>query len=328
MSQSYDAIVIGAGVIGACRRSSWPGAAGGRSTSTSCRRRATARPAARARSSAPTTRRSMAGARIRGFFDWADWAGYLGVPDERGLAAFHKTGCLVMRTGANGYLQSVALSRMRLASPWEDWGPEQIPARLPFYDLRAFGPPKRPDDPAFGEAHGGRTSARCSSRAPATSAARSWPRTTPSAPRRPRAQRSASTPKWLRSAGERSGRRHHSDVGRTDRRAGRQRRRPAFVQGQPHGRGRGRHELDPRSSRRWPTCVPGGFDFERLGLVTSGFRRRLLLPPGDRQPPADRQRRPAVRCPRVGDPDDYDRNFSEQWQVQVQRVAQRIQACR
>ena len=69
---------------------------------------------------------------------------------------------------------------------------------------------------------------------------------------------------------------------------------------------------------------PAGFDFERLGLVTSDsdvgcycrpeIGNHLLI--GSEDPPCDARE--------WVDPDDYDRNFSEQWQVQVQRVAQRI----
>ena len=86
-----------------------------------------------------------------GCFYWDDWAGYLGVPDERGLAKFHKTGCLVMKTAGNGYLKSVCAQQDALGIPWEDWGPERIGAAFRSTTSHAFGPPKRPDDPAFGE---------------------------------------------------------------------------------------------------------------------------------------------------------------------------------
>ena len=70
---------------------------------------------------------------------------------------------------------------------------------------------------------------------------------------------------------------------------------------------------------------PKDFDFEKNGLVTSDsdvgcycrpeIGNHILI--GSEDPPCD---------PREWvDPDDYDRNFSEQWQVQVQRVAQRSQ---
>ena len=69
---------------------------------------------------------------------------------------------------------------------------------------------------------------------------------------------------------------------------------------------------------------PPGFDFERDGLVTSDsdigcycrpeIGNHILI--GSEDPPCDARE--------WVDPDDYDRNFTEQWQVQVQRVAQRI----
>ncbi|MEO1000914.1 MAG: FAD-dependent oxidoreductase, partial [Pseudomonadota bacterium] len=43
-----------------------------------------------------------------------------------------------------------------LDCPFEEWGPEEITARLPVYNLESFAPAKAPDDPAFGEPNGGR----------------------------------------------------------------------------------------------------------------------------------------------------------------------------
>ena len=40
-----------------------------------------------------------------GFFYWKDWPGYIGVEDESGLAEFHETGALVMKTEANSFLE-------------------------------------------------------------------------------------------------------------------------------------------------------------------------------------------------------------------------------
>ena len=39
------------------------------------------------------------------FHYWQEWASYLGAKDERGLAKFHGTGTLVMKTGSNGYMK-------------------------------------------------------------------------------------------------------------------------------------------------------------------------------------------------------------------------------
>jgi sarcosine oxidase subunit beta len=155
MARSYDAIIIGAGIIGACvayelSKRGWRTlnldklpAAGYGSTGASC-------------AIIRTHYSTLDGAALayESYFAWDDWAGYLGVEDERGLAKFVKSGCLVLKTEGNGHLRTICSNMDTLDIPWQDWGPEQIEARLPFYDLGRFGPPKRPDDAAFGEADG------------------------------------------------------------------------------------------------------------------------------------------------------------------------------
>ena len=102
MSRSYDAIVIGAGVIGAATALGLARkglrvlsvdrlpAAGYGSTGSSC-------------AIIRTHYSPLDGAALawEGYFRWNDWAGWLGVADERGFATCHKTGCLVMKTEAN-----------------------------------------------------------------------------------------------------------------------------------------------------------------------------------------------------------------------------------
>ena len=99
MSERYDAIIIGAGIIGACTafelaKRGWRTlnvdklpAAGYGSTGSSC-------------AIIRTHYSTLDGSALayESYFCWDDWADYLGVRDERGLAAFHKTGCLVMKT--------------------------------------------------------------------------------------------------------------------------------------------------------------------------------------------------------------------------------------
>lgn len=151
-----DAIVIGAGVIGAAvtLELSRAGirtlcvdrnpAAGYGSTSSSC---------AVIRTFYSTVEGS-AFAR-EGYHYWKRWPDYLNAADERGLAQFRETGCLVMKTEANGYLAAM-LKRMDEAGiAYEHWTPDDIVKRLPFYDLHLYAPPKRPDEPGFGEPTGG-----------------------------------------------------------------------------------------------------------------------------------------------------------------------------
>ena len=86
---------------------------------------------------------------------WRGWAKYLETDDERGLAKFIECGCLVMRTELNGYLEKhVGLSR-ELGIPFEEWSTAKIRERLPVYDTRRYGPPRPMYDEGFGEPSGG-----------------------------------------------------------------------------------------------------------------------------------------------------------------------------
>ena len=92
------------------------------------------------------------------YHDWENWSGYLGPngPATFEVARFHETGCLVMKTEGNGYLNNVLENVRALSIPFEEWGEEKIAQRLPGYDLRCYAPAKRMDDPEFGEPGAGR----------------------------------------------------------------------------------------------------------------------------------------------------------------------------
>ena len=329
MSESYDAIIIGAGIIGACTafelaKRGWRTlnvdrlpAAGYGSTGSSC-------------AIIRTHYSTLDGSALadEGFFDWDDWANYLGAPDERGLAVFHKTGCLVMKTAANGHLKSVCANQDALGIPWEDWGPEQIAARFPFYDLRSFGPPKRPDHPAFGEPHGegslGGVFFPCAGYIGDPQLAAH------NAQRAAEAQGAA----FRFNADVVEIRRESGRVAGVTLRSGERIDAPVVVNvAGPHSYKVNRMagvedgmRIKTRALKQEVAHVPfpAGFDFERSGLVTSDsdiacycrpeVGNHLLI--GSEDPPCDARE--------WVDPDDFDRNFSEQWQVQVQRVAQRI----
>jgi sarcosine oxidase subunit beta len=89
-----------------------------------------------------------------GYFYWDNWAEYLGAGDERGLALFNKTGCMVTKTERNGYLENICALMDQLGIPWEDMTPAQVAERMPIYDTRSYWPVKRLDDEEFGEATG------------------------------------------------------------------------------------------------------------------------------------------------------------------------------
>ena len=155
MTQDYDAIIIGAGVIGAClafelSKAGWKTlnvdrlpAAGYGSTSASC---AIIRPYYSALETC-----AMA---YEGWFYWDDWPGYVESEDPRGMIQYHNTGCLVLKTEHNRHLAHICAIMDQIGCPYEHLTPQQMKAKLPIMDTRQFGPAKRPDDEDFGEATG------------------------------------------------------------------------------------------------------------------------------------------------------------------------------
>lgn len=156
MTNQYDAIIIGAGIIGAAvglelSRKGWKTlivdklpAAGYGSTSASC-------------AIIRTHYSTLDGTAFayEGYFYWKDWAAYLGIDDERGLAEFNDCGCVIMKTEGNGYLKSLLAHQRDVGIPFEEWDTETISARMPHMDINTYAPPKRPEDEGFGQSTGG-----------------------------------------------------------------------------------------------------------------------------------------------------------------------------
>lgn len=90
-----------------------------------------------------------------GYHYWRDWAEYLDCEDESGIAQFRETGCLVMCTEHNGYLDKHQTLSEQLSIPYEVWDDAKIRSELPIYNMESFQPARRMDDPAFGESNGG-----------------------------------------------------------------------------------------------------------------------------------------------------------------------------
>ncbi len=156
MKDTYDAVVVGAGVIGASvglalARRGWrtlnldrnAAAGAGSSGSTSAIVRfhySTAEGCAMARES---------------YYHWLDWPRFLGADDELGLAKYVNTGCLVFKHEGNDHLSRVAQALDELRVPCERLTTSDVERQFPWLDLRAFGPPTTPDDDRFGEPTGG-----------------------------------------------------------------------------------------------------------------------------------------------------------------------------
>jgi len=156
MSQSYDAIIIGAGIIG-CATSYALGKKGWRvlnidrlpacgygSTSGSC---AIIRPYYSTLDGSAMAYESH--------YYWRDWADYLGGTDidEKGLIEYINCGSLVMKTSLNDYLKPCMALMEELDCPYEEFSPEQIVEKLPVWNTQSYGPAKLPEDAEFGVAN-------------------------------------------------------------------------------------------------------------------------------------------------------------------------------
>jgi len=149
IARTCDAVVVGAGIIGAsvafelAKRGyatisvdRLP-AAGYGPTSNSC---AIVR-------SHYSSREGVAMA-YESYFYWDGWNEHLGVADELGPARFEASGVIVTKSATGHWRKSLAHYR-ELGVEFEDWDAAELARRCPLYDVGAFYPPKRPDDPAF-----------------------------------------------------------------------------------------------------------------------------------------------------------------------------------
>ncbi|MEP6973339.1 MAG: FAD-dependent oxidoreductase [Actinomycetota bacterium] len=150
MKATSDAIIIGAGVIGAatafelCKRGyqtlnidKLPGAGYG-PTSSSCS-------IVRAHYS------SWDGVAMahEGFFYWRDWPNYLEIDAEgREIAKYMQCGTVLLKS-QTGHHEKVLEHYRSLGVDHEEWDTEQLKERIPYYDVHAFWPPSRPEAPDF-----------------------------------------------------------------------------------------------------------------------------------------------------------------------------------
>ena len=86
-----------------------------------------------------------------GYHYWKDWENYLGCMDEKGLAKFIECGCMIYKTEANQQLKKVIQRADELNIPYKEWDPQDIKENLPIVDTHKFGPVKLPTNPEFGK---------------------------------------------------------------------------------------------------------------------------------------------------------------------------------
>ena len=85
-----------------------------------------------------------------GYHYWKNWKNYLEFSDEKGLAKFIECGCMIYQTDTNQYLEKVIGRAEELHIPFEYWVPTQIKSKLPIVDTHKYAPVKLPKDKNFG----------------------------------------------------------------------------------------------------------------------------------------------------------------------------------
>ena len=79
---------------------------------------------------------------------------YLGHEDERGLAKYMDCGTVLFKSNT-GHHEKVLEHYRELGVEFEDWDTAMLAERVPYYDLHAFWPPRRPEDEVFWPSTGG-----------------------------------------------------------------------------------------------------------------------------------------------------------------------------
>ena len=154
MQKDYDAVIIGAGIIG-CGTAfelSKKGfktlnidklpAAGSGSTSNSCA-------VIRVHYS------TLDGTAVayESYRYWDEWEKYLGVKDAQGLAQFNRRGIMVFKSKVNEDLKKIRSNLDTLGISYEDLDVAGIQEKYPFLDDTSYFPPRRPEDDQFGVAN-------------------------------------------------------------------------------------------------------------------------------------------------------------------------------
>ncbi|RTZ96034.1 MAG: FAD-binding oxidoreductase [Deltaproteobacteria bacterium] len=152
MKTTYDAVIIGAGIIGCSiafelSKKGWNTlnvdtlpAAGSGSTANTC---------AVIRVHYSTIDGTALA--YESYRHWSDWSKYLGIEDPRGMAEFIQRGVLVFKSEANNHLKKVTATLDALEIEYEHWDFRKIKEKFPLIDDTSYFPPRRPDDPDFGK---------------------------------------------------------------------------------------------------------------------------------------------------------------------------------
>jgi len=331
VSKQYDVVIIGAGIIGAAIAFSLARsgkktlnidalpASGYGSTSGSC---AIIRPYY---STVETSAIAHESHRY-----WSDWSQILGAEDERGHIKYHPVGCLVAKTETNGYLASTMAILDAIGAPYEELDPEQYMQRMPIFNVESYTPAKRPEDEGFGEANGKQIgggvfipeggyvsdpqlAAHNLQRAAEANGAEFIFNAKVSSIGQLNGRISGVT----LATGE------HIDVPVVVNAAG-----PHSAKINTMVDAQQDMKITTRALRHEVAHVPSpaGFDFEQQGCVCSDSDIHTYCRPETGNHILIGSEDPECDSKDWVDPDDYNKNFTDQWRVQALRLAQRIQS--
>ena len=155
MNKNFDAIIIGAGVIGSAisfelSKRGWKTVnvdrnptAGYGSTAASC---------AIIRVHYSTF--DGCALAYEGYHYWKNWASYLECQDEKGLSNFIDCGAMIYKTELNNYLKTIMERADELKIPYENWDTETIKRKLSISNVSSFFPVKLPENSNFGKTNG------------------------------------------------------------------------------------------------------------------------------------------------------------------------------
>ena len=155
MNESYDAVIIGGGIIGCAI--AYELARGGRRVA--CVEKNTAAGAGSTGNSCAIIRThysTLNGAALAksNYPFWEHWADYLGADDGEILATYREVGCCYTCFESNDYGRRLEDIANTLDIPYEVWTPAKMRANLPIMSPGHFHPAKSADDPAFGAQRG------------------------------------------------------------------------------------------------------------------------------------------------------------------------------
>ena len=151
MSNEYDAVIIGGGIIGSaiayemaksgknvlCVEKNLT--AGSGSTSNSC-------------AIIRTHYSTLSGAALAksNYYYWENWSKYLEAPSNEELALYREVGCLFTCFEKNQYGAKLEEIANKIDIPYEVWTPEKMKKKLPIINPGHFHPPKTVEDSNFG----------------------------------------------------------------------------------------------------------------------------------------------------------------------------------